>query len=65
MFFTSYPVPLMMVLKKPELPVFHVRRLKSMAEYEARESPLESKQMHVTFPVWPSRILHLAEVLTS
>ena len=54
-----------MVEKNPALPVFHVRRVRSTAGYDANDSPFESKQTEVTLPVCPSRILHLALVLTS
>ena len=63
--FALLPVPPIIVEKNPVFPTFHNLNVRSTAEYEASILPLESKLKHVTFPEWPSKIFHLAEVLTS
>lgn len=59
------PVPPMIVEKKPVLPTFQSLSVRSTAEYEASIFPRESNVKQVTLPECPSKIFHLAEVLTS
>lgn len=60
-----FPVPPMIVEKKPALPTFHNLTVKSTDEYEHNIFPFESNAKQVTFPECPSSIFHLADVLAS